>query len=158
MEKRKCGTKEKKEVLDMLPNLRDQGLTRLMDEFFGKDLANDVMSNQRGVNVPAVNVKETEQDYKIEVAAPGLEKDDFDVNIDNGVLTVSSEKEHKDEDKQDDYVRREFSYTSFQRSFTLPDSVDEEGIKASHDKGVLTISLPKKEEEKKKETKRIEIQ
>ena len=95
--------------------------------------------------VPAVNVEEDEKEYRIEVAAPGLEKEDLKVSINDGVLTISSEKKEEKEDKKDSYIRREFGYTSFCRSFTLPDEVDADNINAKHKNGVLHVSIPKAE-------------
>jgi len=104
-------------------------------------------------------VVENENDYTIEVAAPGLNKEDFNVSLNEGVLTVSSEKEHKDEEDKGDYKCREFYYTSFRRSFNLPSNVDEENIKAKHENGVLYIELPKTEEQKEEDQgKKIEIE
>jgi HSP20 family protein len=95
--------------------------------------------------IPAVNVEEDEKEYRIEVAAPGLEKEDLKVVLNNGVLTISSEKKVEKEDKKDNYIRREFGYSSFSRSFTLPEEVDAEKINAKHKNGVLNISIPKAE-------------
>ncbi|MCF8345137.1 MAG: Hsp20 family protein, partial [Bacteroidales bacterium] len=110
----------------MLPMIRRRALPDLVDEFFGSDLMNNFFENQTGINVPAVNIIEGNEDFKIEVAAPGLNKKDFKIDLDRNVLTVSSEKkEEKKEKDEDKFMRREFSYSSFSRSFTLPDSVDE---------------------------------
>jgi len=129
-----------------------------IDEFFGKDWMDSVFSDQPGISTPAVNVKETDEDYQIEVAAPGLDKKDFKVDLDNNVLTISSEKEHKDEQKEEGkYMRREFSYSSFNRSFSLPDAVDAENIKAKHRDGILLVVIPKREEARRKAPKQIAI-
>ena len=129
-----------------------------IDEFFGKDWMDSVFSDQPGISTPAVNVKETNEDYQIEVAAPGLDKKDFKVDLDNNVLTISSEKEHKDEKKEEGkYMRREFSYSSFNRSFSLPDAVDAENIKAKHRDGILLVVIPKREEARRKAPKQIAI-
>ncbi len=106
-----------------------------------------------GRNVPAVNISETEKELVVEVAAPGMEKDDFDVSIDNGRLTISVEKEASTEEEEKDYHRREYSFQSFRRSFWLPDHVSDEQIVAKYSKGVLKITLPKKEEETTKKVK-----
>lgn len=108
----------------------------------------------------SVNVSETANAYEIEVAVPGAGRDDFKVNIEANQLIVSAEKktETKSEDSEKKYLRREFGYTSFQRSFTLPENVDANSIKANHDNGVLKIVLPKvKTEELKKNAINIEI-
>jgi HSP20 family protein len=106
--------------------------------------------------MPAVNVEEDEKEYRIEVAAPGLEKEDLKVSVNDGVLTISSEKEIEKEDKKDSYIRREFGYTSFCRSFTLPEEVNSDKIIAKHKNGVLHISIPKAEV-KVKPVKEIKI-
>jgi HSP20 family protein len=108
--------------------------------------------------MPSVNIIEGKEDFRIEVAAPGLEKGDFKINLDNNVLTISSEKQDNREEKEERYMRREFSYTSFRRSFSLPQSVEGDKIAAAHNNGVLTISIPKREEAKVKPAKQIEIQ
>ncbi len=144
----------------MLPMLRktSESVPSFIDEFFGKDWMDSVFSDRPGISTPAVNVKETNEDFHIEVAAPGLDKKDFKVDLENNVLTISSEKEFKDEQKEEGrYMRREFSYTSFSRSFTLPEAVDAEKIKAKHKDGILLITIPKREEAKRKPPKQIEI-
>lgn len=113
----------------------------------------------RRSSVPAVNVRETENGYEIEVAAPGLTKEDFDISTEQRVLTVSSQKQDdKTEKQQNGYTRREFSYTSFSRSFALPEEVNEEDVKATYTDGVLRITLSKSPEKQKKRRKAIEVQ
>ncbi len=144
----------------MLPMLRKTrpSVPSFIDEFFGKDWMDSVFSDRPGISTPAVNVKETNDDFMIEVAAPGLDKKDFKVDIDNNMLTISSEKEFKNEEKEEGrYMRREFSYTSFSRSFSLPDAVNAEKINAKHKDGILMITIPKKDEAKRKPPKQIEI-
>lgn len=143
----------------MLPVIRRKALPDIVDEFFGRDIMDKFMNHETGIDMPAVNIAENKDDFKIEVAAPGLEKKDFNINLDRNVLTISSEKQHetKDEDEDTKYMRREFSYTSFSRSFTLPDSAQEDKIKANHKDGILTITIPKKEEAKVKPARKIEI-
>ncbi len=144
----------------MLPMLRKTrpSVPSFIDEFFGKDWMDSVFSDRPGISTPAVNVKETNDDFMIEVAAPGLDKKDFKVDIDNNMLTISSEKEFKNEEKEEGrYMRREFSYTSFSRSFSLPNAVDAEKINAKHKDGILMITIPKKDEAKRKPPKQIEI-
>jgi HSP20 family protein len=144
----------------MLPMLRKtrESVPGFIDEFFGKDWMDSVFSDRPGISTPAVNVRETDNDFLIEVAAPGLDKKDFKVDIDNNMLTISSEKEFKNEvNEQGRYMRREFSYTAFNRSFSLPDAVDAEKINAKHKDGILLITIPKKDEAKRKPPKQIEI-
>ena len=110
---------------------------------------------------PAINVKETEKDYKMEVAAPGLKKEWVRVNIDNdGYLNVAIENkmEHKDEDKHEHYLRREFSYSNYQQSYTLPEDADREKISAKVENGVLEVEIPKLAPKvEAKATKTIEV-
>jgi HSP20 family protein len=128
------------------------------EEFFGKDLMPDLFEDRANMSVPAVNVLEDADNFKIEVAAPGLDKKDFKIDLDNNVLTISSEKEYKHEDeKEGKFMRREFAYASFKRSFTLPESVDAEKIKANYKEGLLYINIPKREEAKQKPPKQISI-
>jgi HSP20 family protein len=108
-------------------------------------------------SMPAVNVKETEKNFEIEVAAPGLNKKDFKITVDNGVLTISSEKEEEKEQKEKDYTRKEFSYSSFSRSFTLPENVNEEDVKANYEDGVLKLNVAKKSIAQSKAKKGIEV-
>ena len=124
---------------------------------FGKDFFDDFMPFTSGESVPAINIVDDKDEYRIEVAAPGLRKKDFKVNMDGNVLTIHSEKEVKNEEKNEKYARKEFSYSSFQRSFTLPEGTDTENIKASYVDGILTIHIAKKEEAKKKAPKQIAI-
>ena len=125
--------------------------------FFGKDLLNELYAPAFSGSVPAVNVVEGTEGYKIEVAAPGLQKGDFKLNLEKNQLTISAQKEQKDEESGDKYTRREFKYTSFQRTFTLPVSVDGEKIGANYADGILTVSLPKREEAKEKPAREIEV-
>lgn len=113
-------------------------------------------SNEDYGNVPAVNIKDEKDKYLLEFAAPGLSKKDFKIDLDNYVLTVSSEKEQEKEEKESSYTRKEFVYSRFSRSFTLPKTVNVDKIKADYNNGILSISLPKKEEEAKL-SRQIEI-
>lgn len=110
-------------------------------------------------NMPAVNVKETKKEFKLEISAPGFDKQDFDIQINKNVLTISATSENSSEEKGDDekVLRREFSSSTFSRSFTLPEHVDTEKITAKEKNGVLHVSLPKKEDAKENAVKRIEI-
>jgi HSP20 family protein len=146
------------EDLVMLPMLRrGTAFPGMVDEFFGKDFLSNFFDTQTGVSMPSVNIIEGKDDFRIEVAAPGLEKKDFKINLENNVLTISSEKEVKNEQTDDKYMRREFSYSSFQRSFALPNTVDAEKINANYKDGVLNLVIPKKEEAKEKPARSIKI-
>ncbi len=107
-------------------------------------------------DIPAVNIKEENDKFVLEMAAPGMNKDDFKVNLDNYQLTISAEQKKEKKEKEDNYTRREFVYSSFSRSFTLPKTIDIEKIKADYKNGILALTLPKKEEEAKL-TKQIKI-
>jgi len=136
-------------------------LPSFWDNFFSRDLMDWGASNfsSTDTTLPAVNVKESDEAFDIEVAAPGMNKEDFKVNLENNVLTISSEKkEEKKEEEKGRYTRREFSYQSFQRSFTIPENlVDGEKISAKYCDGLLCINLPKKEEVKPKPAREIQI-
>lgn len=129
-------------------------LPSMFNDFFDNDWM--VKTN---ATAPAVNVIENETDYKVEVAAPGMTKEDFNVHLaDENQLVISMEKKNETKDNNKKYLRREFSYSKFQQALILPDDVDKERINASVNDGVLTIDLPKKtQEEKAKECKVIEI-
>lgn len=109
------------------------------------------------VAVPAVNVKETDDNFEIEVAAPGMKKKDFKVDVENGILNIYAETEEKTEEKDVNYTRREFLSSSFNRSFTLPESVNDEDIIAKYDEGILKVILTKREEAKIHPAKTIAI-
>jgi len=129
----------------------------LFDRFFSNDVFNRDYS-ETNTTLPSVNIKETDDKFGVEVAVPGFEKEDFNIELDNNELTISSEKKEKHEDKEDErYTRREFSYQSFRRSFTLPDTVDGEKISAKYTNGVLHVDIPKREEAKPKPARLIEI-
>ncbi len=123
----------------------------LSGDFFNKsllDLFDDGFSS-RVMNVPAVNIVERKDDYLVSMAAPGLKKEDFKIDVEGDLLAVRSEKEEENEEKDEKYTRREYSYSSFERSFTLPDEVNKDKIDAHYQDGVLKLVLPKKEEAKK---------
>ncbi len=113
--------------------------------------------NEVRANIPAVNIKEDDASFSLELAAPGISKEDFKIDLDNDVLTISSEKKSENEEANKGYTRKEFSYHSFKRSFTIPESVDPNAIGASYENGVLTVALPKKEEAVVKPNREIKI-
>lgn len=142
----------------MLPVIRRKSFVPgFVDEFFGRDFLSDFFDDRTGISMPAVNILETKNDFKLEIAAPGLTKKDYKIQVENNVLTISSEKEVKQEEKESHFMRREFSYSSFTRSFTLPMTVAADQITASHSEGILTIVIPKKEEAKEKPAREITI-
>jgi HSP20 family protein len=107
-------------------------------------------------DIPAVNIKEEKDKFVLDMAAPGLKKDDFKIDLDNYQLTISAETKDEKKEKTDNYTRREFVYNSFSRSFTLPKTIDIDKIKGDYKNGVLSLVLPKKEEETKL-TKQIKL-
>ncbi|MBJ2174989.1 Hsp20/alpha crystallin family protein [Aureibaculum sp. A20] len=121
------------------------------DDFFKDNFLNKIMDE------PALNIKETDDDFQVELAAPGYSKKDFDVNIDNGYLNISAKKSNTTEEKEEDYTCKEFSYDSFERSLLLPDSIEDEKVKASYKDGILKFNLAKKEALKKHTPKVIEV-
>ena len=132
---------------------KNGGFPSLLSDFFGTslidkdflDLDSDLPS-RLGINVPTANITETPKEYKLELAAPGLERKDFNVEVDNHVLRISAEKEEEKKEKDEDYSRREYSFNSFSRSFTLPEDVREGSIDAKYENGVLRVSIPKVKE------------
>jgi len=130
----------------------------LDDDFFNRDWGLSNFSDSG--TLPAVNIKETKNDFEVEMAAPGMKKEDFKVEVDGNMLTISSERseQHEENNGDEKFSRREFSYQSFQRSFSLPkDVVDDDNIEAHYDNGVLKLRIPKKEEAKQKPPKKIKI-
>ena len=136
-------------------------LPTLFDDFINRDNFNWRMSNFSNTNttIPAVNIKETADSYKVEVAAPGMTKNDFKVALEGDLLTISSEKsEQQEESENQKFTRREFSYQAFDRSFTLhKEVVDIDKIEAKYEDGVLSLLIPKKEEVKVKAPRLINI-
>lgn len=120
-------------------------LNSLVSDFFNDDFFQAPGFFGRKEELPAVNVKENTDNFEIEVAAPGIDKEDFEVMVDQGILTISSEKKNEQVEEKENYTRKEFSYASFRRSFTLPETVNQEAIDASHKNGVLYVKLGKKE-------------
>lgn len=133
-------------------------LSSWIDDLFNRDLPSVLHSNfNTGITLPKVNIKENDDSYEVEMAVPGLKKSDFKIDIDNQLLSIATEVKQENEETEDNYTRREFGYSSFKRSFTLPETVDDEKIKASYNEGILNITLPKKEEAKRKPTRNIKI-
>jgi HSP20 family protein len=128
----------------------------LMDSFIGRELAG-LMDTNSGYSVPAVNIKEHKESLALEIAAPGFSKDQFKLSLDHNVLTVSAENKQETEKTEGKYTRREFSYGSFRRSFTLPETIQAEKIDAEYQHGVLMVTLPKKDEAKVKAVKEISV-
>ncbi len=136
-------------------------LPSMFDRFFEGDLFDWSNRNFSLTNttLPSVNIKENTEAFTVEVAAPGFNKSDFKLELNHDLLTISSEKKVENETKEgEQFTKREFSYQSFSRSFTLPQTADGEKIEASYEHGILTVCIPKREEAKPKPTRTIEIQ
>jgi HSP20 family protein len=145
-------TKRNGNLYNSMPNL--------FDDMFTRDLFDWKLSNTSNTNstIPAVNIKETADMFEVEVAAPGMNKEDFKVELNNNLLTISSEKEEQNETTDSKYNRQEFSYQSFQRSLQLSkEAVDADKIQAKYENGVLRLSIPKREEIKQKPARLINI-
>jgi len=130
---------ERKDVGRLSPGFND-----IFENFFNEAFVSDRMVSR----VPAVNIAETDGHYHIELAAPGLKKEDFKIDLERNILTISAEKQTEQTENDKKYNKREYSYSSFVRSFTLPESADDANIEAEYTDGVLRISVAKKEEAK----------
>lgn len=138
------------------PEMRFQGL---LDDLFSPEfqLLNRSGQKTTGLSLPKVNIKEGEDGYLLELAVPGMAKEDFKIKLDQDVLTISSEKKEEVSKDSKQYTRQEFSYQSFERRFNLPEDVNSEKITANYVNGVLSIEIPKREEAKPQPPKAIEI-
>lgn len=138
-----------------------QGFPTLFNSFFGNDFPNllgDFPSYSRlSRSLPAVNIRERRDEFLIDVAVPGMKKEDFDIKVEGNTLQISAEKSYERNEEEENYTRREFEQSSFARYFDLPDSVNPEQINAKYTDGVLCITLPKKEEAKAKPPRKISI-
>ena len=135
-------------------------LPSVFDDMFKTDwLGGTTNVNNIGTRIPAVNIHESDENFIVEVAAPGKSKEDFKIELDNDVLTISTEEklEKETSEKSGKYTRKEFSYSTFKRAFSLPETVDNSKISANYNNGVLEIALPKKEEAKVQAKRMIEI-
>lgn len=111
----------------------------------------------RMMNIPAVNITEMKDEFQVALAVPGMKKDDFKIDVDGNMLTISSEKEETKEEKEKKFTRKEYNFTSFSRSFTLPENINKDKIEAKYEDGVLKIALPRKEEAKMLAAKHIAV-
>ncbi len=133
-------------------------LSSWVDNFFDTELNSGFLANfNKGMTLPAVNIMDTMDAYVLEIAVPGMNKSDFTIDIDNKVLSIASSKKEVREDNNANYTRREFGYSSFKRTFVLPDTVEEDHVTATYLDGILKVNLPKREEAKQKPAKRIDI-
>lgn len=128
----------------------------IMEEFFRPDWVGGIQTPAH-LTVPPVNIRETDMAFEVELSAPGKRKEDFNIEVDNDMLTISSEFKTENSEEDGKFTRREFSFSSFRRSFTLPETVKEDDIRASYENGILKINLPKREEALPKPRRAIEI-
>lgn len=138
---------------------KDSSLPSLMSDFFDYDkfFGNRWFERETNNSLPAVNIKENSKEFEIEFAAPGFNKNDFKINIEANVLTISAEKKEEKNEETSRFTRKEFTYNRFSRSFTLPQTVNVENIDAKYTDGILKLQIPKKEEAKKELKKEIKI-
>jgi len=141
-----------------LPSLRSN-LDELFDfgHLFDEPNWNLPMSGRKTQQVPATNIQELDKEYLLELAAPGLKKDDFKLDVDENMLEIQVEHEEEKSESEDSFTRREFNYTSFYRSFRLPENILHDKIKAEYKEGLLRVHLPKKKPDEKKKSQRISI-
>lgn len=140
----------------MIVKYKNCGVPAFGDDFFNEFVSNRYYGNGFGNN-PAVNIMEEENEFTIELAAAGLSKKDFKIRVEDDVLSISTEKNEHKKNKEHNYARREFYYGSFNQSFKIGESVNQQEITAEYSDGILTVHLPKKEETLKQEPKKIEI-
>lgn len=136
----------------------NQNFPNWLDHIFNRDLPSVFTSNfNTGITLPKVNIKETIDSFMIEMAVPGITKSDFQIDLDNQVLSISTSIKEESKYNEEKYTRREFGYSSFKRAFNLPERVNNEMIKANYENGILNILLPKKGKAKQKPSRSIEI-
>ena len=133
------------------------GWASMMDELFGAELPLTNKDFNRGVSKPKVNIKESDEAYVLSMAVPGFNKTDFTIGIENEELSISADVKIDENNKEENFTRKEFFYGSFKRTFILPETVEDTAINAVYVDGILTVSIPKKEEAKPKPARTIEI-
>ncbi|HAX14970.1 MAG: molecular chaperone Hsp20 [Leeuwenhoekiella sp.] len=145
--------------MSLVKRTNENWLPSIFDDMFKTDwLGGTTNVNSIGVSIPAVNIIEKDSGFEVAVAAPGKIKEDFNIELDNDVLTISAQEQKESETKEEGrFTRREFSYSTFKRAFSLPDTVNSAKIEASYENGVLNIVIPKKEEIQVQAKRLIEI-
>jgi HSP20 family protein len=136
--------------------IKPASISGMFDPFFKKEMG-DWFGKEFVDTIPGVNITETNSAYHVELAAPGLKKDDFTIKVDGDIITISSEKETETKKEDKEYSRREYNYSSFSRSFNLPEYVNQDKIMATYVDGVLKVDLPKKEVTENSATKKIKV-
>ena len=153
--------------MNLTARKKSGGMPSLLSDFFRPatsllnrdifDLEAEVFPARLGVNVPTANITETSKVYELELAAPGLEREDFNIEINNNMLMISAEKEVEKKEDEEGYSRREYSFNSFSRSFALPEDIKENDIKAKYEKGILRVEIPKLHEKPVKSAHKINV-
>ena len=138
---------------------KDGFFPSVFSDFFdtGKFFDTDVLDTAYNKWIPAVNITESNKSFTVEMAAPGLKKNDFKVEVDDNVLTISAERENEKKEENEKYTRREFVHTSFSRSFTLPEGIKSEKIEGKYDDGILYVTLPKTDSKKNHVAKQVKV-
>ena len=138
--------------------VKSNGFNKLLNDFFNDEFFRPVAKPAVwNSTMPAVNIRETDKSYDLEIAAPGFKKENFNIEVEDDRLVISSEIKENQEENKDQFRRREFKYASFKRSFYLPETVDQDQINASYEDGILNITLPKKEEALPQPKRLIEV-
>lgn len=166
----KCLTKNFNTMSNLIPTKKNGSLSHSnsgltfpgfpswVDDLFSKNFGSDFIPNfNSGMTLPSVNIKDNTDNYEVHMAIPGLKKSDFDISVDNYVLTISAETKMETNEEEENYTRKEFGYSSFKRSFTLPETVNTEEISANYKDGILNVVIPKLEEAKKKPMRSIKV-
>lgn len=140
-------------------NKKEDVFPSLLSDFFGNDnfLSNRWFEREFSQSLPPVNIKEDAKQFDIEFAAPGFNKSDFKIDLDDNLLTISAEKKEEKQEENKRFTRKEFMYNTFSRSFTLPQTVSADKIDANYNDGILTLNIPKKEEAKSQPKKQITV-
>ena len=140
-----------------LTKTRNPFFPSVLNDLFENNYLTPQSAKQKGLSIPAVNIKENENNYIVEMASPGMKKEDFKINLEADVLSISAELNSEKEENNERFTRKEFSFSSFHRDFTLPETADTDNITANYFDGILNITIAKKEEAKPKPAKLIEI-
>ena len=133
-------------------------LGTFLNDIWSEEMPSVFRTNfNEGMTLPKVNIKETTENFQVQMAVPGFKKENFNISVENEELLISAEIEENTEEKNEEFTRKEFGYASFRRSFVLPETVDGDKIKASYEDGILNVILPKKEEAKPKPARTIKV-
>lgn len=130
---------------------------RFFNDFFNAPTQSGTVKRKTDASLPAVNIEESEEAFHISVAAPGKQKEDFNIEIHDGIMSISSEESTESTSEEPNFTRREFNYSSFERRFTLPENIAEDNVKAEYVDGILKIAIPKVTEQPKENKKTITI-